>query len=292
MYERAKYKEGTWDNIKDPISARKYDGAHFFLSFNNKGVPSFISRRQSVRGDYPDRTEKLPHLASVLLPEYANTIHSIELIHTGFNSSKDADESHAAVSGILNSLPPRAIETQNLTGPIRAVLLDTITPKLPTFDAKIEYLQDLEKAFNKPELVFTPEYHEGREATENLIKSTRDNNHEGVIVLSKTLPEESNTRIKVKHFNTYNLLVTGVTQEVDKNGQLKNSAGALIVSDGSRKEVANVGTGLSHELRREIWDNKRAWLGKLIQVKAMDSTARRLRSPVYNGIADGDLDTI
>lgn len=293
MFERAKYKDkdSSWEMLENPVGSRKYDGAHFFLKFDSEGNPSFISRRQSVKGHYPDRTDKLPHLIKAL-PEFKDTVHSVELIHTGFNPSKDAPDSHSEVSGILNSLTAKALETQALTGPIRAVLLDTIHPRLPTFDAKIRYLKELEQAFDKPGLVYTPDYIEGLANIRSLISSTKVRKHEGVIILSKSLPEESNPRYKVKHVNTYNLRVVGVTQELDKSGTPKPSAGALVVQDGAGREVGNVGTGLSHALRKDIWGNKQNWINQLIQVKAMDPTANRLRSPVFNGIADGTIDTL
>lgn len=290
-YKRAKYKENVpWVDIPDPVATKKYDGSHFVLEVGPLGDPHFISRRESVKGHYPERTDKLPHLTSTPVPQLSGNVYSVELIHSGH--SKDAKESHASCSGILNSLPPKAIETQARTGPIRAVLLDVVSPVFPTYQAKMEHLQEVQRAFNKPDLIFTPSVKIGKAEVQKEIERTKREGEEGVIVTSLTKPESENYRVKVKHKDTYNLKVVGITQEIDIHGTPKESAGALIVADGTGQVVANVGTGLSRDLRREIWLNKKAWMNKLIQVEAMKTTARKLRSPVYNGDADGGLDTI
>jgi hypothetical protein len=99
MYQRQKYKEHKeYSHLKSPAASVKYDGAMFFMKFSPEGVPSFISRRQSVKGHYPDRTEKLPQFHGIKLPQFANQVLAGELIHTGF--SKHDIESHPTVSGI------------------------------------------------------------------------------------------------------------------------------------------------------------------------------------------------
>jgi hypothetical protein len=277
--------------IQDPIGSRKWDGASYFLHFDEQGTPAFISRRQGVKGDFPDRTVKLPHL-STPLPAYANQTFHVELVHTGHDMSKDAIESHPVVSGILNSLPPRALDTQQKTGPVRAVLLDVLHPRLPTYGEKIEYMQKLEQDYGKPSLLFTPEWVEGQEAITNLAHKTKQNEAEGVIITSKTAPETNNPRLKLKHKGTWNLKVVAINQEVDINGNLKNSMGALVVADKTGRIVAAVGTGFSRELREEIWAHKDRWMNRMIQVKAMNPTAHKLRAPVYNGLPDGAWDIV
>ncbi len=290
-YSRAKYKEGEdWKALENPIGTKKYDGAHFFMEIDANGHPRFISRRESVKGGYPDRTEKLPHLARLQAKELANEAYNVELIHTGFD--KNNVESHPAVSGILNSLPEKAKTTQAITGPIRAVLLDVIKPYKLTYAEKIDHLKKVEKIFNNPELIYTPEYHKGVEAISKLHNDTIRNKEEGYIVTEENVPENSNFRIKIKHSNTYNLRIADIIQEVDIHGKPKESAGALLLVDGSGKIVGKVGTGLTRELRRLIWLNKPSYMNRLIQVKALPPTAHKLRSAVYNGDADGDIDTI
>ena len=291
MFERHKYLDtGAWKDLKDPAGSIKYDGSHFYLNFNSEGKPSYISRRLSVKGTYPDRTVKLPHLSDVSLPELSGKAYSVELIHSGWDP--EGKESHAAVSGILNSLPEKAIATQKVTGPVRAVLLDVIDPSFHTYKDKMEHLKIVESMFDKPGLVITPKIVIGHDNVHKLISDTENQGREGIIVTSWEKPETENPRFKIKHYGTYNLLVSGITQEYDIHGNPKESAGALILKDASGKEVCQVGTGLTRETRIDIWKNPKKWIGKLIQIRAMPSTARRLRHPVYNGFADGELDLV
>ena len=293
MYNRAKYRDDRdWKIFADPISSKKYDGAHFYLKVGDDLLPRFISRRESVRGGFPDRTEKVPHLASLVFPEESRgQVYNVELIHTGHD--KDMVESHPAVSGILNSLPDKAIATQKLTGPVRAVLLDVVDRPDLTYREKVRHLNQVVSLVGRPDVLFHPEFAEGREAVQGQIDQTLAKKEEGVIVTDGSITEANNFRIKIKHSNTYNLLVRNVIQEVDISGKVKESAGALELEDATGRDVGKVGTGFSRELRREIWLNKSKWEGKkLIQVKALPPTAHKLRSAVYNGEADGSIDTL
>lgn len=291
--DRHKYKEPRTDHLEkvtDPIGSIKYDGAAYFVPVSEDGSLRFISRKPSVTGKLLDRTEKLPHLASIKLPQFAGHVLHVELIHTG--KTKGAPESHPTVSGILNSLTPKALRDQAEKGPVRAVLLDVIHPSVPTFSEKLKILKDIETSAGKPSLFFTPKTTKGLENITKLLDSSRSKGHEGVIITSLTKPEDKNPRYKVKHVGTYNLRVEGIAREKDKHGNPKDSMGALDVYDKTGRHVARVGTGFSRELRKEIWENPYDWLYKLIQVKAMRPTAHKLRAPVYNGEADGEIDRI
>ena len=149
-----------------------------------------------------------------------------------------------------------------------------------------------EKAAGKPSVFFTPTFVKGKAAIEKLIEQTKGEGREGVIITRLDKPDYDVARIKVKHLQTYNLRVARIIQEEDKNGKLKPSMGAMALVDTTGREVCQVGGGFSHALRKEIWENQKLWVGKLIQVRAMAPTAEKLRSPQYNGDADGDIDTV
>lgn len=295
MFTRAQYKDSNqldWTTISDPVATKKWDGAHFFVTVEPDGSLRYFSRRQSVKGHFPERTAHLPHLTETKLPHLAGNVYSVELIHTGH--SKNDVESHSRLSGILNSLPERAIATQKETGPVRAVLIDVINPPLPTYREKLLHLKEVEQAFGKPDMMFVPEPKITKPDIVELINSTRRRGEEGVIITSLSTPEPSNRRIKLKHFGTYNLRVSRIVQEFDKNGKPKDSMGAVIVTDRSGREVAAVGSGFTKAQRKEAWANPKAWIGKLIQVKSLGPSGAggRLRHPVYNGDADGELDFV
>lgn len=294
MFQRHKYKDSTsqdWTQIKDPAATKKYDGNHDFMVVQPNGSLRFFSRRQSVHGDYPEHTEKFPQFKDIRLPDEAGNVYSTEVIHTG--KSKNNVESHSAVSGILNSKKDRAIQTQKDIGPVRAVLLDVINPALPTYRSKLLHLKSLEEKVGKPDVFFVPTPEVTKQGVYGLIDSTRRRGEEGVIVTSLNAPEESNVRIKVKHRKTHNLIVTRLIQEEDIHGKKKPSMGSVGVSDKTGREVATVGSGFNHAQRKEYWEHPERILGSLIQVKSvgLEHPGGRLRHPVYNGSADGELDT-
>ncbi len=295
MLQRHTYKSANavaWQSLPNPVATKKYDGANFFMRVQPDGSIRFFSRIKNVAGEYTERTEKVPHLTSVKLPQYAGHDYTVELIHTGHN--KESKENHPMVSGLLNSLAPRALAMQKEHGPIRAVLIDVLNPPLPKYPDKIAHMKELEEAFGKPGLMFVPEIADTNEKIVKLIQRTKDEGHEGVIVTSATLPEANNPRIKMKHQMTYNLRVKGIIQEKDKNGNPKPSAGALELEDASGRDVGKVGTGFSKELREEIYKNPLAWKGKLIQIKSRGilKAEGKLKEPVFNGDADGDIDLV
>lgn len=293
MYDRAKYRDHSaksWAEIKDPVATNKYDGASYFLRIENEGSLRFFSRRPSVKGGFPERTASLPHLTKKKFPQYAGQVFNVELIHTGKNPK--AKESHSTASGILNSLSPKSIATQEETGPIRAVLHNVIEPSLPTYKDKLLHMKGFQDAFGDPSLMWATEPHVGHEAVRKLIEKTKKEGREGVIITSLSTPEEKNHRIKIKHQEYYNLKVVGFVEEIDIHGKAKGSMGSMELADRSGRIVANCGTGFTPAMRKEIWDNRSKWLGELVQVKTMGLARQRLRMPVYNGLADGDLDEV
>lgn len=291
MHQRHRYVSNTdrISKMNEPAGSIKYDGASYFLSYDQSGVPRFTSRRLSVSGEIIDRTPHVPHLAKTL-PQFAGQTFNVELIHTGH--IHNAVESPTRVSGLLNSLAPKSIREQGEEGPIRAVIFDVIDPSIRKFKEKVVKAKELEKAFGNPKLMFVPDYHHGIPAINALVASTAAEKREGIIVQDHDLDEAKNPRVKIKHVNHYNLRITKIHQELDKNLNPKPSAGAVSVVDAEGKDMGNVGTGFDRDTREHIWNNQHEWLGKLIKVKAMKPTASKLRSPVYWGDADGEIDKV
>ena len=271
----------------------KHDGGHFYLVVDSQGNHRYFSRRESVKtpGTFPERTSQLPHLTEVKTPEFAGHTYSVELVHTGKN--KNSKDDHSAASGILNSLAPKAIATQAETGPIRAVLLDVINPSINTFRSKIAHMKGFEAAVNRPDVLFTPTYHYGIPGVVHVLNTTKEQGREGVIVTELDEPESTNTRVKIKHYKTFNLRIAGITQAEDIKGNKKDMVGSFVLNDASGKFVGNVGTGLNRETAIDAWTNPRNYIGEIAQVKCMDVTkAGILRQPVWNGLADGSIDHV
>ena len=295
MFQRAKYKatrDTPWHSIPDPVGTLKYDGGHDFLIFDQEGNQSYFSRRPSVKGGFPEHTQKIPHISSKKMPEFAGQVFSVELIHSGH--SKHDVESHPKVSGISNSLVPRALQTQIDTGPVRAVLIDVINPVMPTYTDKLLHMKKVQDKFGNPDLLFVPHPAVGHEEIVKLINSSKKQGREGIIVTSLTKPEHLNPRIKVVHKTNLNLRVTGMNQEVDIHGNLKPSMGSLELADASGRNVGKVGTGFDKETREEAFKDPGKWVGQLIQVtsRGVSGPGGKLIAPVYNGISDGEIDLV
>lgn len=291
-YVRHKYKEGDYSHLENPVASKKWDGAHFVLTVQSDGTFSFHSRRHSVKGGFPERASQLPHLTDKPMPEFAGNQFATELVHTG--KEKTEVESHPTVSGILNSLPPRAISTQEAIGPVRAVLIDVKNPELPTYKDKIEYLQKFEKAFGKPDVMFTPHLEFGHENINKYLDKIQADKGEGLIVADWEKPESENVRYKVKNYVTYNLEIVDLQQEIDIKGAAKDSMGAFVLKDRTGRVVGKVGTGFDRATRIDAWKNPKNWIGKLIQVRAYPPSVvgGQIRFPVYNGFADGSIDKV
>jgi len=290
MYERAKYKEAPDRPIRQTdVGSIKYDGANYFVPIDEKGGLRFFSRRESVKGGFPERTASLPHLTDSLLPEFAGHVYNVELIHTGHD--KNSVESHSMVSGILNSLPPRAIATQEALGPVRMVIHNVVNPVFGTYEQALEQMRKFERALGKPNLAFVAPTVRGPEAIAKLIDHTRAAGREGVIITPLHEPEPA-TRIKIKHKITHNLRVASITQLIDKTGHPKPMMGSLVCVDGLGRNVADVGTGFSRDQRIDAYLHPDNWVGKPIQVESMGLARSKLRMPVYNGDADGEVDTL
>jgi len=94
--------------------------------------------------------------------------------------------------------------------------------------------------------------------------------------------KRSNNLLKVKKFNSCDLQVIGFQEGTNSN---QGTLGALLVryKDGN---VVKVGSGYSKELRNEIWNNQKDWLGAIIEVQYFEETendngGKSVRFPVF-----------
>ena len=69
------------------------------MTIDSEVKPRFVSRRPSVKGGYPDRTEKATPPSSIGFPTSLGTSYHTELVHTGHDTESSPADSHAAVSG-------------------------------------------------------------------------------------------------------------------------------------------------------------------------------------------------
>lgn len=268
---KPKYREDPPEgfNEKDYIGTEKLDGAHFFADLNPGGI-AFTSQRKSVGGDLIAREDNVPHLRDLKVPKkYQGLTLRGELWHDkGFNT----------VSGILNSKPQNAVEKQRREGEVRYAPFrihkgPNGEENLP-YEEQLKILRDLSKDL--------PHYFEPpKEAEPGSFKSFYESigrsKGEGMVLVHK----ETGQSYKQKHRFDYDLKIAGFT---DGTGKYEGKAvGAINLVDKTGRDVGKVGTGLSDQLRVDMYRNPNRYLGKLVKVQSRKPLVGKLREPSFLG---------
>ena len=145
-------------------------------------------------------------------------------------------------------------------------------------------------------------------------KMCLENGHEGIMIRQPNSPykcgrstEKEGYLLKIKRFEDAEAVITGFEEQMEncnelgkdelghakrstnKDGKLgKNTLGSFIVKGvkvfhGQEFRIGT-GVGLTQELRREIWDNKHRYWGKLITYKYQPCGTLNLpRLPIFKG---------
>jgi len=112
--------------------------------------------------------------------------------------------------------------------------------------------------------------------------------YEGIIVrhiLNLYVRKRSSMVMKFKPKCNDTYTIIGWKQEVDKNGELKNSLGALICC-GKDGNIFSVGSGLTQDLRAQLWNQRDNLDGKscFIQYQHLTPGKQVPRFPVFISI--------
>ena len=108
--------------------------------------------------------------------------------------------------------------------------------------------------------------------------------HEGVMINlldGKYVYGRTNNLLKVKVMQDADLRITGIREGV---GKYAGTCGSIVV-DYKGTEVG-VGSGLTDELRREIWNNQEAFIGRVATIRYFEETTDAngvpsIRFPVF-----------
>ena len=111
-----------------------------------------------------------------------------------------------------------------------------------------------------------------------------NNGEEGIMINITNAPYEfrrSSSLLKVKKMQDIDLPVIGFEEG---SGRHQGRLGALLVDYNG--DIVKVGSGLSDELRDDIWQHQEDWLGRTISIQYFEETANQnggksLRFPVY-----------
>ena len=264
---------------KDWIASDKIDGAQNIVHIDQQtGKPGIVSVRKSVTGDLIIKNAHIPHISSITFPKkYRGMAFRAELHVPGKDFS--------TLSGILNSGPVKAVETQEKVGKIHMapfqVLKEPGGKENPlSYEKQLELLKQLETDVASP-FIRVPSY--TKENKKEFIKSVLKRGGEGVVIGHKDALNESKF-YKIKKNYDFTFKIIGATEG---QGRLKGKGiGGFIIADKEGRTVGVVGSGLNDKIRQDAYQNFDNYKDKLIKTQAMEPTALfSVRHPVFMGFA-------
>ena len=283
-----KIPDEIWDDPK-VIAENKLDGANVSVRVGSKGMV-FVSRRLSVDGRPINKSDNIPHLRDLRLPKaFRGAVVQGELAYTKSKFGIPVC-SYETASGILNSLPPKAVETQHRIGKLQFFPFEVLrAPGLSrnaTYAERRLWLKRFVVACESPDVSLPEGRISGKRAWYEKIVGTKtkilgqERVGEGV-VLKRLDADRRSQRVKwfkAKTSDTLDLVITGFQPG---QGRLKGKGiGALLVSDRTGRLVGKVGSGLTDEERLDAFQHPRRYLGRVVEVKAMSVTdSGSLRAP-------------
>jgi DNA ligase-1 len=126
---------------------------------------------------------------------------------------------------------------------------------------------------------------EGQDSFTQFNRDAIEAGYEGIMVKDPRAPYETKRTtawLKIKPFIEVSLEVIGF-EEGDREGKYRGTLGALVCQgedDGDKIKV-KVGSGLTDEMRKKIWENPDAFLGLIAEIRADAKTLER-GSEVYS----------
>ena len=298
--ERNKYTLNMPEDVffnPDYHFSQKLDGANYIMSITNKGN-SFVSRRLSVNGNYTHVENKIPHLRDLKIsPKYNDYILRGELWHEGPKNRHINGGNVSFLSGILNSNPIKAILTQKKNGEIHYAPFDILS--IPHKDVshlvyadKLAILKAIEKSINskyfkRPLDLISTQAKVKQSFLHYILHVAKG---EGIVIknLKKVVKEDK--WIKNKKSNDYVLKIIGFTKGKGKYENKGISAFKAVDANGNL--VAIIGTGLTDDVRIDAYLQPNKYIGRHIEVKAMEFTGEKLRAPVAGDFTDTEVSFI
>lgn len=166
--------------------------------------------------------------------------------------------------------------------------------KLSYFKRKHTYLEELKsnlKKYPTENIEIVPIFYEGTDYSEiwKWLEYAEQHDYEGCMVNLDVPYECKRTKnlIKVKQFYTYDLKIVGYEEGEGRN---KGTLGSFIVE--YKNNTVKVGSGYSDSERKNFWENREDYIGRIIEVKYKEISKDKntgkesLQFPIYVGLRD------
>jgi bifunctional non-homologous end joining protein LigD len=252
----------------DWIAEPKLDGSRYMLYLDDDGSVHLYSRR-----DFPriDKAANLPHIAKNYLGLEGCVLDG-EVMHP--NPTKLGD-----TTGIMNSLPAKAIARQETEGKLHYNVFDILffygvdVRQKPLYERR-EMLGRVVRQMGNPHVKIVPQHTD----KDDLFRSILAAGGEGTVLKNVNSPYGVNW-VKNKRVADFSVIISGYK---DGQGKYLNSLGAVAVSvyeDGKLREVG-FASGMTDAERHDIWTNREAYLGRVVDISAQEVTKDgRMRHP-------------
>lgn len=305
-----------WDN-KNYIFQVKEDGDRRLLYFTKDKVINTSRSKGADTGLPVVKTDNVPHIRDLIIPELEGTIIDCEFIHNrGFQDG---------VRKIMGCLPEKAIQRQEEWGLIEVYVFDIIAYKgILLHESSLKHrLSKLEEVYNTyfKDIPFFHLFKTVEGSKEELIQQFEDlvaNGGEGFVAkdiysqyrlsTEKCQSPLKNAWIKVKREFNGDFVVTGfeeptkeytgdhlgthqywINDEPVTEFYYKEWIGAIKFGEFENGKLVERGSvsGITKELRAVISANPESYIGKVMELDAMERTKdKALRQPVFKRFRD------
>jgi ATP-dependent DNA ligase len=224
----------------------------------------------------------------ILLSSEENVIFSVPHINevlnkTGLDCELDGElYSHGMSFESIVSITSRSVNLHHNSEVISYHIFDVVN-ELPQIK-RLSFIKTLSTL--SPHLIIAPVHicynlEDVLRAYDSIVNA----GYEGIIVRHWMSPYErkrSTLVMKFKPKQQDDYEITGFVEEVSKDGECKDTLGALVCKSGDGN-IFNVGTGFTDERRKELWEGRDLLIGQMAQLKYQHITSGNKvpRFPVF-----------
>lgn len=252
----------------DWVAEPKLDGGRYMLYLDTDGKVYLYSRR-----DFPriDKSANVPHFARAF-PALEETVLDGEVMLP--NQTKLGD-----TTGILNSLPAKAIARQQTEGFLRYNVFDILffcgkDVRQEPLVARRQILEAAVSMMGNPYIVAVPQHSD----KDRLFREILAAGGEGTVLKNLNSPYGVNW-VKNKRVADFSVIISGYKPG---QGKYADTLGAVAVSVYKDDNLVEVGfaSGMTDAERNDIWAHREEYLGRVIDISAQEVTKDgRMRHP-------------